>query len=305
MRCLQRLLWLFRYQDKTQEQHYWESQKSTIRFFTFVWSFFCAGLVCSVMLRHIELETISRGIFAIPMCLALAPLILQCPRVFQMHVLHILCIAEVLFILWLSWSTTMHVQGAMHHLQEHDLSLVWEAVADLPEAKAQLESQLLALTADHIMWDHLDALYGTMCVLMFVGLNPYTTLTALLAPVVYFVGISIFGGNYVGFFHVAKLSGICLSFFVGTNLGVGFFRRSEFSVRYSFETKLDEALQSSRKADSILNHTLKNTMADASACLELYMARFQVSMVLPPIPPVSLAEGRGMGRGPGMSMSMA
>ena len=48
-------------------------------------------------------------------------------------------------------------------------------------------------------------------------------------------------------------------------------KRQSFLLERSFEEALEGAVRASRQADSILNHTLKNTMADAASDIELFL----------------------------------
>ena len=60
---------------------------------------------------------------------------------------------------------------------------------------------------------------------------------------------------------------------VGLSIVLSMTRRSQFSIEHSFELRLKEELEASRQADSILNHTLKNTMADAAGEIEMFLEK--------------------------------
>ena len=51
-------------------------------------------------------------------------------------------------------------------------------------------------------------------------------------------------------------------------------RRRTFILQRYFQVALDKAVESSRKADSILNHTLKNYMAGGAGEIKLFLYRF-------------------------------
>ena len=265
-------LWrLFRFPSPEMEQQYRKSQVHTQQFFTIVW---CATLLLScgyLLLRHIDAD-MPISIFAFPGAVLLLVAILNLGiRRLQPYMLVVLSIAMAATCAWGSLLAARQIDGVLQHLRSNSMDLVWEAVESNPAAKQQLEQNLLLLVSDSTMGQTLFSLLGLCGATVCAGLHLSTLAGVLLVAPFFFGGLALQGYHMLNPIFVTYMTSI-LVWFVFVALGVAHFRRSRFESEYRFETQLAESIEASRKADSILNHTLKNTMADASTCLELYLA---------------------------------
>ena len=90
----------------------------------------------------------------------------------------------------------------------------------------------------------------------------FTTVLLLSDEVSQFVALICSTGGFV-------MAGYLLGNMTTVTLG----RRQSFSLECSFQAVLQFAVEASRKADSILNHTLKNTMADAVGDIDMFLQK--------------------------------
>ena len=239
----------------------------TQRFFTYAFVYLLS-IVCSI---SIAAGNASPSLIApAALCICVLVLNLCVPRVWP-HLLQVLSLSLVLVTLWSTWSVTLQVQRTMQDYQHTSLREVWEVLADHPAQRAQLETTLEALTGKIFFAQHQFLVGGLCTVLMVAGLDLSTVLALLLVPVVSLIGLSISNRSAITFDTVWISVGAAL-FFLVQNFGVASFRREHFDLQYTFEELLKTAISSSQKADSILNHTLKNTMADAVGCMEVFLA---------------------------------
>ena len=188
------------------------------------------------------------------------------------HATIICSIAAVLISAGAGFQVNVHAREWMAEARNAGLSLVFEAVQGNAGATQQLETYLGRELAVHET-DSKLILYGMQLILIVsLGLSQSTLMCAVLMPVC-FAGfaftiphISIMGCIVRGTILVLG-SAFTLQLAVMISTG----RRSEFWFFEFFETSLKTAIEASRKADSILNHTLKNTMADAAGQIEMFL----------------------------------
>eukprot|EP00667_Euglena_gracilis_P001668 EG_transcript_1668 len=63
------------------------------------------------------------------------------------------------------------------------------------------------------------------------------------------------------------------AYFMYLSLSIARQQRRRFAVEQTFETDFNDAVAAAQEADTILNHTLKNTMADASGEIEIFLSQ--------------------------------
>ena len=107
-----------------------------------------------------------------------------------------------------------------------------------------------------------------MVMLLVVGVHRTTIVATALIPVAF--GCALLGGSVAivpAAFRVALLALSCMFLLLAMRLGT-LTRRRQFRLERMFHAALQAAVQGARKADSVLHHTLKNTMADAAGELD-------------------------------------
>eukprot|EP00667_Euglena_gracilis_P002860 EG_transcript_2867 len=66
---------------------------------------------------------------------------------------------------------------------------------------------------------------------------------------------------------------VVVAYYLYLSLCIAMLRRRQFAVEQTFETDFNDAVAAAQEADTILNHTLKNTMADASGEIEIFLSQ--------------------------------
>ena len=105
---------------------------------------------------------------------------------------------------------------------------------------------------------------------LFMGFTHLTGLSLALTPVTFLVAEKAHLSSGAGVLW-NLVAVVAMVYFVSSIIGVEKILRRQFSAKHLFEQKLAEAVAHNRKADTILNHTLKNIMADASGEMEMFL----------------------------------
>ena len=252
------------------EDQFRAEQVGTQRFFTFIFVYVLFSLTTSLGVAASQ-DTGFPVALTAPAALGVCILGLNLwvPAV-RPHLLHVLSLSLMLVALWSTWSVTSAIQTKMLDYEHHSLRLVWEELADNPTAKGQLRDTLERLMGKAILAQHNHMIYGLCTIVSVAGLGPSTILALLSSPVIILTGIVVMGGSFVTPDVIGNITAGTL-FFTMQNLGIASFRRRCFNLQYEFEERLEASVASSGAADSILNHTLKNMMADAAGGLEIYL----------------------------------
>eukprot|EP00667_Euglena_gracilis_P002989 EG_transcript_2995 len=152
-------------------------------------------------------------------------------------------------------------------------SALYRVVLEGPDGDRDVDSQLLALLQQLCAsWAVDVSMFKILLVQMHMaitGLTPYTAPTLGLSILGMACSYSFTPGALTGdlAWAIAMLSLNAL-FFVGFGAVVECWGRTQFLT----EAFLARELHASQTADSILNHTLKNVLADAAATIELFLA---------------------------------
>ena len=194
-----------------------------------------------------------------------------------------LIISVAVFLMTMASALTVHLhtQVWLQHAYSTGLDLVVPLV-NTPQAKAQLDWYLRDKVSASVLNALLAFQMPQMMLLAFVGLYQSTTvatilmpvgfiLTVVLSPEVPITVVLLRGATFIIF--ASFLLAIMTSVTIGRRHSFSMERFSEASLRQSVEASraLEVATEASRKADSILNHTLKNTMADAAGEIDLFL----------------------------------
>ena len=256
--------------DAEMEKQYRNHQKCTVKFFACFWCFVAACMIGVLRFEYRALH-VPVTLSALPFGVILLVFALNWVRYMERHMLQLLSLSTALIVVWVSWSTAVHIDARLSSFKAHSMHSVWEALDGHIDAKHQLEAALGDMTTDHIMCEHVYILLGLLGSMVLTGAGVCTILTILSTPALFFGTLAGLGSNYSAL-YVLRLC-VMMCFCIIINLGATFFRRAHFEDRHTFENTLEKNLANHRMADSILNHTLKNTMAGAAGCIELFMAQ--------------------------------
>ena len=189
------------------------------------------------------------------------------------HIVTVTSIASVLMAALTAAMVHTHTDLWIHHSQQRDLSLVVNRVAGDEEAMAQLQTFLTNQFSSYQIWKNLLLRTGLEVLLLsYVGVYQSTVVAMILVSAVL---CTIFSWSpLIPLWAAVKGSMVVVVVIVWVLL-VGRLwtksRRHSFLLERFFEEALKVAVNASRHADSILNHTLKNTMADAASDVELFL----------------------------------
>ena len=155
-------------------------------------------------------------------------------------------------------------------MAKRSLAMVYSEISDNPAALQELQEYIRGSTIEPVTAG-LCYCSITMVMLLLIGMHCSTMVAAACIPLAY--GWVVFGPNVVlaeAILRVVVLMVACVFLMMAMRWFMLIVRRT-FRLERSFQAALQEALEASRKADSILNHTLKNTMADAAADIEMFL----------------------------------
>ena len=161
---------------------------------------------------------------------------------------------------------------------DHELFEVTKEISGNEVAMGQLESFVSYRTTSSVLNLMVAKMIPQLVLLASAGFEQSTMWACVLQPVV-FVGALLMKADvrrhlvpcllsWAGF---AVVCGVLLVRMRSDSLT----RRRVFILQRHFQEALDKAVASSRKADSVLNHTLNNTMAEAAGRIELFLDKVQ------------------------------
>ena len=180
------------------------------------------------------------------------------------HAIIIASVAAVLICAGSGFEAHVHTYEWMAEARSDRLALVYDAVGGNATVTHQLQAYLWEETAAHET-DSKFIQYGVQLILM-VGLGfSQSTLMCLILMPCSFAAFAFSSPHFSiwGAMIRATILAAASVFVLKLAVMVATGRRSEFLLLEFFEA--------SRQADSILNHTLKNTMADAAGQVELFL----------------------------------
>mmetsp|Transcript_64943 Transcript_64943/g.107815 ORF Transcript_64943/g.107815 Transcript_64943/m.107815 type:complete len:700 (-) Transcript_64943:382-2481(-) len=185
----------------------------------------------------------------------------------------IISVAAVLAVMSQGFSVHLLTSAIIHDAEANSLKNVFEVLkATNLTAADELQQYVGRKTAASITDGQCALSFPQVLVLAYVGFSKSTSLALILMPLVF--GIVLWASPLVPN-DVALSRGIvcliCTIFFAKLCARHSLLSRCSFYSERSFETALKVAVQASRKADSILNHKLKNNMADAVGDIDMFI----------------------------------
>ena len=189
------------------------------------------------------------------------------------HATEIISVAVVLAVASQGLSVHLTTSALVRDAEANALKNVFEVLkATNLIAADELQQYLVRTTAACMTNLQCAFSFPQLLVLAYVGFSEPTTLALVLMPVVFgiVVCVSPLVPNDIVFSRSLACL-VCAIFFGGLAARHSLLSRCSFFSERSFETALEVSVQASRKADSILNHKLKNTMADAVGDIDIFV----------------------------------
>ena len=267
----------YRFKDANKEDNYRDACVPGDLHACWVFAIFHSWLHISLPLLYVQNELPFQ--FYVPpilqVILGITVLVFSFVLAFQKHMKLIVCligpVLGVIYALGISWHSTLLLQG----VRQSKIPFIFE----LAEGHRQLLDECLTtLVTSLVVVRQTLTVIPLFLIHTYIGLCPHTiaSWTAFqIAMWSVFAAVGGFSGFGDMLVHVAGQTGgvsimAVFSFIVATQT-----RRLSFSLLVSFEEvcareALQSAAEAGRKADSILNHTLKNTMADAAGEIMLF-----------------------------------
>ena len=140
-----------------------------------------------------------------------------------------------------------------------------------------LEQFVMHHTAGVAFLEHYITFLPYVSLLGYVGWCPHVAFSLNAMEVAFWGAVPLLSGTAVLAYVLRQCAVLFLilgTVFVWALLHFSRRRRLAFSLRLSFEEAW-QAAEAGRKADSILNHTLKNTMADAAGEIDMFLGSDQ------------------------------
>ena len=198
--------------------------------------------------------------------------LISCVPWAQRHAVIITSVVVVLLVLCTSVPTEVSV-GEFADLRHRELLPVFEALAHNEQASQQLGEfvQRVSRSDGYTAW--LLVLTLEALALLYCGFSRSTLVATVVIPcaLLPFVVVMTPQGSHLMVVFRTILWCALLIGMLPLSIRGTLSRRAQFLLEQQFADDLAEALDASRKADSILNHTLKNTMSEAAGEIEMFL----------------------------------
>eukprot|EP00667_Euglena_gracilis_P013013 EG_transcript_13407 len=246
-----------------------------------------AGQLLSMLTRKAGFLELGTALpFIVPPAITLLLLVgFRTRQIGHQYIPHLMCGGCALFFAYLAWRCHVRVDMNVQATLQHDLPDVWALVASDAGARSHLEEWLRAEFSRKFIWNNLlfevlviDSLWlvAFPAWALFVPFLPAAShlLLCLLSPQVSFVIEPLCGAAFIGVFLVwSSLKGMHLFFheFVLDHRLQAPLEGEAHGLRLANEARAAQRT-AAQKADCMINHILKNLMADAAGCVELFQA---------------------------------
>jgi hypothetical protein len=190
----------------------------------------------------------------------------------ERHLMLIMSIAIVLQSICSIWQTQFFWQAYSSWVFDHDLGSVTQHMSGDSEALGQIHRVVDKYMGELFLNQEVALGVPHALLVIYMGFYRSTFWTTVLVPVLWLIStIRSPHMSAVAVFSRLVIFALSWAFVVALTIHVSLTRRSQFVAACSYQSKLKIAVEGSRKADSILNHTLKNTMADAAGEIALFL----------------------------------
>ena len=216
------------------------------------------------------------------------------PR-FRGNIVLVISIVAVLMAIAAGWVCHVHTREWTVIALDQDLTRVVRLIRTDKEAMQELEVFLKTTLGASIVNMQMALHIPQVLLLSFAGLWRSTIIASVLMPMGMMTVLLL--SNEVSQFValIRSIGGFVMAgFLLGNITTVTLGRRKSFSLEHSFQAALELAVEASRKADSILNHTLKNTMADAVGDIDMFLQKTAANIDIMHLRQAAAALRRGM-----------
>eukprot|EP00668_Euglena_longa_P009254 GGOE01011164.1.p1 GENE.GGOE01011164.1~~GGOE01011164.1.p1 ORF type:complete len:716 (-),score=171.62 GGOE01011164.1:322-2370(-) len=220
---------------------------------------------------------------------------IQVPRL-KPYTYSLLCVASLCMIAWSMWSAHLLVQEEISMAVSGDLAGVFGVVRQNPGALAALRNYIVREQSRKYLWCEIITNFLQLNLLQFLGLTFASTAVFISLPVslcILSYASRIMSNSTT---EILIMSIIIVIYTCGLSYHMAKNRRRQFLLGYQLQRTLEkeaaalrEAAQqeaalkeASQEADTILNHLLKNVMADAAGCIHLFLQTVPSLDVPPP-----------------------
>eukprot|EP00667_Euglena_gracilis_P004339 EG_transcript_4361 len=230
--------------------------------------------------------------------LAVAALLLRIPW-FKTHSYYLLSAASFLSIVWIAFSVHLSVMEDRREIEATVLTPVFKALQHADGARQLLHQYLAVELGRKYLWYALVVNLCNLNLLQFLNLT-WVSVAVFVSVPLSLVAVSfaspLLRGQTV---EMLVFSFLVLLYTVGLSFYMVLSRRRQFELSFQLQRTLQkeaEALkevaqqeaalkEASQEADTVLNHLLKNVMADAAGCIHLYLQSLPAPLATPAPPP--------------------
>ena len=265
----------YQFKCDKQEQEYFERHKLML-----VRAFQAWGIIRLIYDTLLPLSYHSRGL-ALSISVAYIPnvvitlimlLMVSCTLRFRKYIVLIISMAFAVFVI--STGVMVHVQTnvLVDNALKSDLPRVVKRLATDPEALQELEDYLKITVSETAVREASWNVLPQMLLLVHTGLWRSTMMSLFAIPITFGIAMPAIPELLQPHFRMPLVIDVMVwGYLFGNLLMTTLNRRRSFLLEYCFQTALETAVAASRQADSILNHTLKNTMGDAAGNIEMFL----------------------------------
>ena len=183
------------------------------------------------------------------------------------HVAVVASIAVIFMSGCAIFSAHLHITEGVERYTEE----LAPALGNNTAALQKLEQFVLHSVSKDIVSSHMDGSWFYIILLIYIGFSRSTLLATILIPIIMLaMALLLTPTSSMGSMLIRTVTwGAVALLAIPLSINLSLTRRAEFVMERRFKADLEEAVDAGRKADSILNHTLKNTMSEAAGEIEL------------------------------------
>ena len=265
----------YQFKCDKQEQEYFERHKLQL-----VRAFQAWGIIRLIYDTLLPLGYLSRGLAA-SISVAYIPnvvitlimlLMVSCTSRFRKYIVLIISMAFAVFAISAGALVFVQTDVLVDHALNSKLPRVVKHLGTDPEALQELEEYLKTGVSETAVREAAWNVLPQMLLLVHTGLWRSTMMSLLAIPIAFPVAmLAIPELVQRDFWNTLVIDLMIWGYLFGNLLMTTLNRRRSFLLEYCFQTALETAVAASRQADSILNHTLKNTMGDAAGNIEIFL----------------------------------
>jgi signal transduction histidine kinase len=199
-------------------------------------------------------------------------LMVSCTSRFRKYIVLIISMTSVLLAIVAGVVVHVHTRVWINNAMQSELSKVVNYIAGDPALLQELEDYLKNTLSASTVNLQLALLVPQVLLLAFAGLWRSTIFAVFAIPIGMAIPLLISPEVPTLIVFARGIGGaILMGYLLGNLVTVTLTRRRSFLLENYFQVALETAVTASRQADSILNHTLKNTMADAAGNIEMFL----------------------------------